>query len=420
MTCPARRRSARNGWTLRDLIVTLVVLGLIGLFVSPLVHFGTGWRREQQCQKNLRDVFSALTAYEMSFGALPSGSSYQANHQTPWGPSWWAELLPQLLPEAGPGEKKLSRAWNRVPRSGYFGGPMPEEAQQPSDPNPNITLVAGLELPAMHCPASSMPGLVDAEAYVSAVNRELLGRERASQSLAVSDYVGIAGSAPDMLRWKAPATLPPPATIEPHGRNTRDGALGILSGSGVFPPNQAVKRAQIFDGVDHTIMIAEQSGQPRDGWYDPPVVYDLRSSWPNGAFTGAGARYSQDATGHFTNLGPAAEGVNGSGEARCFNITTVRYGVNATLDPFDLETKRLKPGIVAHPTSKPPQLPEGKPPRPAAEVPAGPGHNQGIFSAHPGGAFVLYAGGQVQFLSDQTDLDVLRKKCTRDDGAVTR
>jgi prepilin-type processing-associated H-X9-DG protein len=62
-----------------------------------------------------------------------------------------------------------------------------------------------------------------------------------------------------------------------------------------------------------------------------------------------------------------------------------------------------------------PPPPEGKKPKPLDKLPPGPGHNQGIFSAHDGGANVLFADGHVQFLNEKIDLRVLQLLSTRDD-----
>ncbi|HEY5311884.1 MAG TPA: DUF1559 domain-containing protein, partial [Pirellulales bacterium] len=185
-------------------------------------------------------------------------------------------------------------------------------------------------------------------------------------------------------------------------RNTKDGKYGILSGSGVFPPNQQVSEAMIHDGTSHTIAVAEQSA----GWdwederLEKPVPFDFRSAWPDGGFTGSGGNYQV--------LSPTADGIDGSGDQRCLNCTTVRYGIN--------KLGFLK-GIVAYPAA-PIVVKEGQQPPPVPKV-LGPGHNQGIFSAHGGGAWVLFADGSVHWLDEDIDLPTLHALCTRDDNIQT-
>jgi type II secretory pathway pseudopilin PulG len=52
----------------------------------------------------------------------------------------------------------------------------------------------------------------------------------------------------------------------------------------------------------------------------------------------------------------------------------------------------------------------------AVEVAVNTRQDNEIFSDHPGGAYVLAAGGSVHFLSNGTDVDVLSALCTRDEG----
>jgi prepilin-type processing-associated H-X9-DG protein len=267
--------------------------------------------------------------------------------------------------------------------------------------NPNFASIDGLLPKMMHCPASPLPPLGQSAETISEANKKAVGGS--TRGIAMPSYVGIAGSAPDML-----GVLPTQSVAGPHGRNTRDGKYGILSSSGVFPANQQIRHGGLRDGPGHVILVGEQSAWGYDDYFDPPLNFDLRSSWAGGAYKGSGGNYG--------TLNTAAEGINGSGDARCFNITTVRYGINATMK---IDTEKLRPGIIVHPAAPIPEPPEGKPPKKAPNVGPGPGHNHGIFSAHPGGAHVLFADGHAEFKSQDIDLVTLQMLVTRDDGNVT-
>ncbi|HEX4148752.1 MAG TPA: H-X9-DG-CTERM domain-containing protein, partial [Pirellulales bacterium] len=146
----------------------------------------------------------------------------------------------------------------------------------------------------------------------------------------------------------------------------------------------------------------EQSGSWVDDRYDPPLPFDFRSAWPDGGFTGSAGNYSQ--------LSPSADGVDGSGDSRCLNCTTIRYGVNKL---------GHQKGMLALPAAPVPPPIEGEPPPPPAPKVLGPGHNQGIFSAHSGGAWSMFADGSVHWLSDDTAIPVLEALSTRDDNIPT-
>ncbi|MBN8628574.1 MAG: DUF1559 domain-containing protein, partial [Planctomycetes bacterium] len=55
------------------------------------------------------------------------------------------------------------------------------------------------------------------------------------------------------------------------------------------------------------------------------------------------------------------------------------------------------------------------PPPPYPAEGYGPGHNQPIISAHPGGAHMLFADGSASFMNEAMDLMLLLRMATRDD-----
>ena len=380
---PMRRMSTRStdrrcGITLVDLIVVLILGLLASIVLAPTLYHASQTIFRTGCSFNLRNIGLALSSYESAHHeTFPIGSAYQNQPASPWGTSWWVEILPHVS-----ASDALSR-WQQVASSGSFST---------DTLNPNFKSVAARQWHIMNCPSSPLPIFNRPLEHVSVANRQSIAG--AFAGIATPSYVAIAGSAPDQRRTAR--TSAETASDEPQGRNTRDGALGILSGSGAFPPNRAVRVAALRDGQQHTMLIGEQANWYFDRQYEPPVLYDLRSSWPGGAYLGARAPYS--------DLGTSAEGANGSGEAPCYNITTVRYRIN---DPV------LQAGRIAQPRGMLPSRPTALP---AVNTTSGPGHNQGLFSAHGGGVNVLFADGSVRFLSDSTDVAVLLRLATCDDG----
>lgn len=415
------RAAQRAGVTLVEAVVGIVVLLVIVAIAIPLIFRGMSAMRKNTCAYNLRNLGGAIDSYQNRHaGQLPTGSRYHLSPPSPWGVSWWVDVLPDL---------EASAKWDlRVPCPGDFSsdpvlpappvepapvadnpadGAAPVESPPPPAPaplpqaNPNVKLAAGLAPRQMFCPASELSLFNDPEKHLTRLNRELLGANVAG--IAVPHYAAIAGSAPDMF-----GAAPNQPLSGPRGRNTQDGPLGILSASGAFPPNQRLNIAALRDGQGHVMLVAEQSGVGIEDFYDRPLRHELRSSWSRGGYAGAGAAYGQ--------LNPMAEGVNGTGEANCFNITSIRYGINAVrVDVEHPQAGRIAERIDAYP---PPT--KEQPAKRAVAQPPGPGHNQGIFSAHEGGANVLFADGRVDFLSDDLEVYVLQMLATRDDGNVNK
>lgn len=368
---------SRGGVTVLDLAIVLVLAVLLVFVLMPIVYQAAQRVVRTGCEFNLRNIGIGFTGYAGTHGeSLPVGSGYQNQPASPWGTSWWVDLLPHL------GATGSTYSWKQGVSSGSFSF---------DTPNPNYAQVDGLRPGVMTCPASPLPVFNDPRRHISAANRESLGRS--AWGLIVPTYVAIAGSAPDMRQ----SGSQPGGT--PNGRNTRDASLGILSASGAFPPNRSVRLAALRDGLQHTMLVGEQSDWIHDRQFEPPVLYDARSAWPEGAYIGCGAPYGE--------LNPTADGVNGSGEERCFNVTTVRYPINHRL---------LARGVLAGAATRIPPSPRLLPEIKLETY--GPGHNQGLFSAHAGGLNVLFADGHVRFLSNETDLGVLLLLATRDDGQL--
>ena len=372
-----RRAPRRRGMTLVETIVTGSVPTLVVLGALPLVYRAVLLALATGCQFNLRNVGLAIDGYHSSHqGWLPVGSRAPARDESGGGTSWWLDLLPYAGVDRSPD----------APRRNLVNGDFAHGA------NPLVTELDGLWPMFMRCPSSTLPIANQPARHFSPENRALFGN-RTPRGLAVPSYVAVAGSAPDMRRVDL-ARLD-----QPQGRNTRDGALGILSSSGAFPPNQARQLAHLTDGQGHTLLVIEQSDWGRDAQFEPPLLMDLRSGWPGGAYLGGEGRYGE--------LGVEAEGINGSGEAVCANVTTLRWPIN---------TRYLRAGMRGDtqarlvPRAANPALPR------ADAAPHRPGHNQGWFSPHAGGAHGLMADGSVRFFNDAMERDVMLRLATRDDG----
>lgn len=85
---------------------------------------------------------------------------------------------------------------------------------------------------------------------------------------------------------------------------------------------------------------------------------------------------------------------------------------------FNLTFVRYPPNFVKTWTPNDPRMTNGNDILNGNGVGNNFGANNGLYSAHTGGAMVGVADGSVQFISENIDMQTLRRLCTRDDGQV--
>ncbi len=95
----ALRRRAR-GFTLIDLMITLLVILALVALLLPAVQAAREQARRLQCENNLRQLGVALQNYHQAHGLLPPGS-VSLNQPVTWlqppnGISWVAQIMPYL------------------------------------------------------------------------------------------------------------------------------------------------------------------------------------------------------------------------------------------------------------------------------------------------------------------------------------
>lgn len=360
-----------------------VVLVIVAALAFPVINRLRERGRRMGCEANLREIGGALNRYRTTNSQrMPCGSAYHAPTSTP-GVSWWLDVL------AFNDQNTPTKEWKRdAPHAGDFSV---------ASVNGNIAIADGFQPTIFFCPSSPLPYFNDPERHISPDNRRALGRT--AKGIPVPMYVAVAGSAPDAVDYDR---NPDPKKANPWGRNTKDSFYGILSSSGMFPPNVYIDFAQVRDMQSRVIMVGEQSNYLIDNKLDPVDQYDPRSAWPRGAFMGSEGAYGQ--------IGTTRPGLNGDGDRRCWNLTTIRYPLNFQ----DFKAGGLKldppPPRPAKEGDPPPQLP------PYPPEGYGPGHNHPLVSGHPGGVQVLMADGSVPFLNEELDLTLLLRMSTRDDG----
>jgi prepilin-type N-terminal cleavage/methylation domain-containing protein len=146
-------------------------------------------------------------------------------------------------------------------------------------------------------------------------------------------------------------------------------ATGMLSGGGMLLMHESARLSSCSDGTSNCLILGESS----DWTYDAAGLQKHADpSWPHGWPMGT------------ANSAPITGG-GGSTDMRPFNLTAIRYPIGTR--------NWVLPGVYDNH-----------------------GSNNPLQSAHPGGAMVTLCDASVRFLSNDTDLLILKFLATRDDG----
>lgn len=147
---------------------------------------------------------------------------------------------------------------------------------------------------------------------------------------------------------------------------------GVISSGGMLIPNDTTKMAKALDGTSSTFIVVEGSNFAYD---DATGKKAVQINNHHGFLMG-------------TDNGGRVTGNGGGNYSRAFNLTTIHYPVNSA--------NELQPGVGNND-----------------------GQNDGLYSAHPGGAQAVMVDGSVHFVTDETNMFVLRTLASRDDGEAT-
>lgn len=143
---------------------------------------------------------------------------------------------------------------------------------------------------------------------------------------------------------------------------------GMQSGGGMLLLNQSSLIRDCTDGTSNCMILGESS----DWLFEGTNQRHGDPSWPHGWPMGTGQTYQ-------------ITGGGASADARPFNLTSIRY-------PIGTRTYLLNGVYDNH------------------------GSNNPLQSAHPGGTMVGLVDSSTRFMSDSTDLLLLKFLATRDDG----
>jgi len=218
----------------------------------------------------------------------------------------------------------------------------------------NFQLCNGVKISWMLCPSSNYPEFQDSGSGCMQT---------------AATYVGISGAVRELGFTQDNRQRPCCGCCGNPGETD-----GMLSGSGVLVENTSIKIGDLTDGTSNTIMVGEISAY---GYTDATRINktaDLRGSVPHGWVMGG-----SDQTviaGDYSTWGA---------QDRVFNCTTIRYPIGTNIMGL--------PGIGWNH-----------------------GANNPLVSNHPGGAQAAVGDGSVRFLSETTELNLLKALAVRDDG----
>tara|TARA_R110002073_G_scaffold18859_8_gene69660 strand:+ start:5302 stop:5757 length:456 start_codon:yes stop_codon:yes gene_type:complete len=85
-----RRTSKKAGYTLTELLVVMVILGLLAAFVGPMLFSQIGGAKSRSAETQIASFATSLNFYRLDVGSLPDASiGLEALVRQPSGVSGW-------------------------------------------------------------------------------------------------------------------------------------------------------------------------------------------------------------------------------------------------------------------------------------------------------------------------------------------
>ncbi|MCA8991453.1 MAG: DUF1559 domain-containing protein [Planctomycetaceae bacterium] len=225
----------RRGFTLIELIVCLVIIGLLVALLLPAVNHAREEARRSQCRNNLKQLGLALHNYHDTYQVFPPGYLAETNAQPDEG--HWSWCVP-LMPYAD-----CSSCYGRLSASDT----MVQQALQDED---KLELLRAVR-PEYRCPSSGSPELnIGTSLADGSPNRQIAGH-----SLGVMNYVAMNSTGP--LRRDPKKLL-----------------------RGPFYRNSSIRLKDVLDGTSNTVFLSERTWRRR--WVQPQaaVLFVVNNSTP--------------------------------------------------------------------------------------------------------------------------------------------
>ena len=358
-------RSRRLGFTLVELLVVIAIIGVMVGLLLPAVQAAREAARRMSCSNNMKQLGLGLHNYHAAYNTFPAGvrggNAGGGGNQEGWGFPFWIGLLPFIEQQSL--SERLVLAGTAHPNGqhpGWVGVPWAGTAG-----NINQGVVNNVVVTSFVCPSNPMEPNIN----------------QAGANMTFPSYIGIQGGVDDDAFGTAGASPPmagaPGDTDRFQNRRQRSNsgccggtsANGIQSAGGVLVGNEYLGFKHITDGTSNLIVLGEVGDWMKDSNQN---LVDLRGvhGWPMGTSRAERITTWVDFAG---------------GDARQFHLTSIRY-------PIGTRDTTL-PGTGTN---------------------FGP--NNLLVSAHTGGIQVTLADGSVRFMTNSTDLPLLKRLATRDSG----
>jgi len=346
-----------RGFTLIELLVVIAIIAVLIALLLPAVQQAREAARRTQCKNNLKQLGLALHNYEASVRMLPAGAGHSGFPRGGTGThSFGPSWIGMILPYLDLATTYNQLTWNDK-SPGYVG----ETAPSGGATNKAVAMAAS---PPTLCPSATPPG--------SQPNRERYNL-----------YAGIAGAAD------------PTSFTETRVMSFTQGAgTAKMSGGGMLGANSYVRFRDVTDGLSTTMMIGEQGGMimRSDGTFSWMIASQGAATIGTNDVTGWLIGTREAGKGPFFDPTCGTQGNSGGcdNDHRYFNVTTVRYRINQA--PF---ADQVFGGMSS-----------------AA------GANNPLSSFHTGGIHACMGDGSVRFINESTNLEILKKISTRDEGTT--
>ena len=351
-------RSRRVGFTLVELLVVSAIIGVMVGLLLPAVQAAREAARRMSCSNNMKQLGLGLHNYHAAYNQFPAGVRGGTSPVEGWGFPFWYGLLPFIEQQAL--SERLVNA-GTIPSQcqcpGWIGTPWAGSAGQL-----NNAVVNNVVVTSFVCPSNPMEP----------------NKNTAGPNMTFPSYIGIEGGADEdaitvLIAASPPAAGAPGDTDRFQNRRQRLSAGGgIQSWGGALVGNDYLTFKNLTDGTSNVIILGEVGNWMVD--LNQNLV-DMRGfwAWTMGAVDGVRIRDFADHSG----------GV----DTRHFNLTTIRYPIGTRVTTL--------PGV-------------------GSDFHA----NNPLISAHTGGVQVTLADGSVRFMTNSTDLPLLKRLATRDSGTT--